>query len=206
MLGEWFRRFGDIPGVSYETPAGIDRGRLPQANARPTIETYDGERYMYWPGEEGSDTISTSSSPAHGRAFGPDLAGLPTAAVLGHLSETLELPGEPADYHFAIQHVLDVLWKRRRTEPGVLTTVERLAWLDLGLAEARPDAVSFDMDGHRKFAAIQAFQVLITLYEREGALREALEVAGLALRYDQQQAKRDELVARVAALDAEEAG
>ena len=204
--GDWFRRLGDIPGVSYETPAGIDRERLPQANARPTIRTYDGERYMSWPGEESSDTISTSSSPAHQRAFGPELAGLSTAAVLRHLSETLEVPGEPADYHFAIQHVLGVLWNRRRTEPDVLATVERLAWLDLDLAEARPDAVSFDMDGHRKFAAIQAFQVLITLYEREGALREALEVAELALRYDQQQAKREELVGRLAAMEAEETG
>jgi hypothetical protein len=44
------------------------------------------------------------------------------------------------------------------------------------------------------------------LYEREGALREALEVAELAVRYEQQQAKRDELVGRVTALDTEEAG
>jgi hypothetical protein len=126
--------------------------------------------------------------------------------VLRHLSETLELPGEPADYHFAIQHVLGVLWDRRRTEPEVLAIVERLAWTDLDLAQARPDAVSIDMDGHRKFVAVSAFKVLITLYEREGALREALEVADLALRYDQQQAKREELGGRLAAMEAEEAG
>jgi hypothetical protein len=206
MVGEWFQRFGDIPGVSYSTPAGIDRRRLPGADARPQVHTYDGERHLSWPGAEGSGIISTSASPAHERAFGTDLAGMSTAAALQHLGETLELPGEPTDYHFAIQSVLEALWKRRRTEPAVLGTVERLAWLDLSLAQARPDAVSTDIQGERKFYAELAFQYLITLYEREGALREALEVAELAVRYEQQQAKRDELVGRVTALDAEEAG
>jgi hypothetical protein len=130
----------------------------------------------------------------------------PAPACDQHLGETLELPGEPTDYHFAIQSVLEALWKRRRTEPTVLTTVEQLAWLDLSLAQARPDAVSTDIQGKRKFYAVLAFQYLITLYEREGALREALEVAELAVRYQQQQAKRDELVGRVTALDTEEAG
>jgi hypothetical protein len=99
-----------------------------------------------------------------------------------------------------------VLWDRRRTEPEVLAIVERLAWMDLELAQARPDAVSIDMDGHRKFVAISAFRALITLYEREGALREALEVADLALRFDQQQAKREELVGRLATMEAEATG
>jgi hypothetical protein len=206
MVGEWFQRFGDIPGVSYATPAGIDRRRLPGADAQPQLHTYDGERQLSWPGAEGSGIISTSSSPAHERAFGTDFAGMSTAAALQHLGEALELPGEPTDYHFAIQSVLQALWKRRRTEPTVLMMVEQLAWLDLSLAQARPDAVSTDIQGERKFYAVLAFQYLITLYEREGALREALEVAELAVRYAQQQAKRDELVARVTAVDAEEAG
>jgi hypothetical protein len=206
MVGEWFQRFGDIPGVSYATPVGIDRRRLPSADARPQVHTYDGERHLSWPGGEGSGIISTSASPAHERAFGTDLAGMSTAAALQHLGETLELPGEPTDYHFAIQNVLEALWKRRRTEPAVLGTVEQLAWLDLSLAQARPDAVSTDIHGERKFYAVLAFQYLITLYERDGALREALEVAELAVRYQQQQAKRDELVGRVTALDTEEAG
>jgi hypothetical protein len=141
MAGEWFQRFGDIPGVSYSTPGSIDRRRLPGADARPQVHTFDGERHLSWPGEEGSGIISTSASPAHQRGS-TDLAAVSTAAVLQHLGETLELPGEPTDYHFAIQTVLEVLWKRRRTEPAVLGTVEQLAWLDLSLAQARPDAVS----------------------------------------------------------------
>jgi hypothetical protein len=205
MVGEWFQRFGDIPGVSYSTPASIDRRRLPGANARPQVHTFDGERHLSWPGGEGSGVVSTSASPAHQRG-GTDLAGISTAAALQHLGETLELPGEPTDYHFAIQSVLQALWKRRRTEPTVLMTVEQLAWLDLSLAQARPDAVSTDIHGERRFFAVLAFQYLITLYERDGALREALEVAELAVRYEQQQAKRDELVGRVTALDLEEAG
>jgi hypothetical protein len=206
MVGKWFQRFGDIPGVSYSTPAGIDRRRLPEASTRPRVHTYDGDQHLSWPGVEGSGIISTSASPAHERAFGTDLAGMSTAAILQHLGETLELPGEPTDYHFAIQGVLEALWKRHRMEPAVLETMERLAWLDLSLAQARPEAVSTDIQGERRFYAVLAFQYLITLYEREGAVREALEVAELAVRYGQQQAKHDELVDRLAALDAEEAG
>jgi hypothetical protein len=206
MVGKWFQRFGDTPGVSYTTPAGIDRRRLPHADAQPQIHTWDDERHLSWPGGEGSGVLSTSASPAHQRAFGTDLAGMSTVAALQHLGETLELPGEPTDYHFAIQNVLEALWKRRRTEPTVLTTIEQLAWLDLNLAEARPDSVSTDVQGEQKYYTIRAFQYLITLYEREGALREALEVAGLAVRYEQQQAKRDELVGRVTALGTEEVG
>ena len=70
MAGEWFQRFGDIPGVSYATPAGIDGRRLAGAGARPQIQTYDGEQHLSWPGAEGSGVFSTSASPAHQRAFG----------------------------------------------------------------------------------------------------------------------------------------
>lgn len=189
---KWFPRFGDIPGVTYTTPPGIDRHRLHGADARPEVVRYaaDGEG-LSWPRQEGS----TSASPAHERAFGSDLSQLSTTAVISHLSETLELPGEATDYHFAIQGVLEALWRRRRTEPAVLTHVEHLAWLDIDLIRARPI-----------YYRILAFQYLITLYEREGAWRDALDVAELSVHFGQQQPKRDELADRVAALDAEERG
>jgi hypothetical protein len=81
MVGEWFQRFGDIPGVSHAAPAGIDRRRLPSADARPQVHTYDGERHLSWPGGEGSGIISTSASPAHERAFGVIAGGCAAAGL-----------------------------------------------------------------------------------------------------------------------------
>ena len=46
---------------------------------------------------------STSASPAHGYAFGSS-EGIAPCEELRRLEETLELPGELSEYHFAIQN------------------------------------------------------------------------------------------------------
>jgi hypothetical protein len=45
--------------------------------------------------------------------------------------------------------------------------------------------------------------LLIGLYEREGFLREALEVAEMAVRYGQEDRLRNQLVERIQAVEAE---
>ncbi len=197
----WFRRLGDIPGLHYQGESTLDRRRLRGYDAVPRIEHYGGEPSLSWQvGPEGS----TSSSPAHERAFGDDMRDRPTPEILRHLAETLEVPGEASDYHFAIQHAADILWSRRRTEPDVLDQVERLCWLDLRLIEAQPDIVRFEHEGGSGFARVTGLKTLITLYEREGYLREALAVAERAERFDQLQEKADELRDRLAVLEAED--
>lgn len=200
---EWYRRFGDIPGVHYESNPKVVRRKLRGHDATPELQVFEfeGERResLSWPTREGS----SSASPVHSRAFGVDLQESPTRELLQHLYEGLELPGEPADYHFLIQGCLDLLWKRRREEPEVLEQIETLCLLDIHLIEARPQAVSHEQDDKTSFFQIKAFSVLIDLYEREGLLKDALEIAETATRFDQGAKDRERILNRLAALEEE---
>jgi hypothetical protein len=164
---EWFGRFGDVPGVAYATPSSVNRSRLKGANSKPTIVRYDGiPPSLTWG--------SGSASPAHERAF-KDMRGLKTSDLLKNLNEALELPGQILDYHFALQSTLEQLWSRRHDEPGMAEEIERIGWLDIKLVLAHSDEFSVRDEG--RYVRILAFGNLRLLYEREGALREALQVA-----------------------------
>lgn len=207
MSVAWFPRFGDIPGISYTTPPWIDRSLLPGANTRPEVQRFrDGEgkpfESLSWTGGEGSESISTSQAPASQHA---DASSSGEAdQLLRRLAEVLELPGEPSDYHFAIQNVVDALWAMSSESPAVLNDIERLVWDDIALAQAVSDAVSTVRDGVRQWYRITGVARLVGMYEREGAWREALEVARIAATsFDQLGDKLEELTERVAALESE---
>lgn len=198
MSATWFERFGAIPHVDYEPLAPVSRSSLAGAEVRPkAVLDYQGKAALQWAGQLGT------KSPAWGYAFEREVGGLDRSGLIRHAAEALELPGEPSDYHFAIQRVCEAFWKMRRDDPEVLADVERLCWLDLALVQAAPEAVSIDGDHTRRFVQIRAFGYLTTLYEREGAWHEALEVATLAEAFDQPGARRAELAERVAAMNAE---
>ena len=149
--------------------------QLPDRIKRPTLNQYAGsEPSLSWGG--------TSASPVHERVF-TDKRATPTRRLLAGLAETLELPGEPADYHFAIQGTADVVRSRRREGPPIFAELERLCWLDLDLIQAVPAAVSFKRDGHRHFYGILAFGWLLGIYMREGLSADALRVAAIAERF-----------------------
>lgn len=200
---EWFPRLAAIPGLNYEGAPGIDAGRLKGHGAVPEVYTY---------GKKDTDPGPTqtltwgngSSSPAQNHSF-DDPRAKTTRQVLRNVGEALELPGEPTDYHFIVQNAATALWDRRRSEPDVLDEVERLCWLDIRLLQTRPDAISDEYTPERRFYSVTSFKTLITLYEREGALREALEVARIAERFDQLAEKAEELSGRIAVLEAEDA-
>ena len=153
-----------------------------------------------------TETGSTSQSPVHERVFGHDLGSLPTRDMLRHLFETLELPGEAGDYHFAIQDVVAELWSRRRDEPEVFGQLEALAWLDVNFVQAHPAAITSEYGDEPGYYQVRAFHDLVFLYEREGAWRDALAVTVIADRFEQPNTRREALLERVAALDAEGAG
>lgn len=199
---EWFRRFGDIAGVSFTKDPSLDPSKLVGYAAVPEQNSYDlgGEHHEYLMWSYG-DSMG-SGSPAHGRAFS-DRANDTSAAVLQNCMEGLELPGEASDYHFLISGAASELWSRRRAEPEVIAEVERLCWLDLQLVEARPDCVTIDQGEGSRFLGIPAFDMLINLFEREGALYEALDVAERADRFGQGSQQRDELRQRIAAMENE---
>ncbi len=199
----WFRRFRDIPNVVYHGSPKVDPQSRPAYGDPPQIEKYefDGEtrQSLDWPTDGGS----TSASPAHRRAFG-DLTGKSTADLLENLYEGLELPGEPSDYHFLIQGCAEELRLRRQQEPNVLEEVEKLCLLDLQLVEACPYAVQDEDNEEPVFYAILAFGTLIGLYEKEGALWEALAVAERAVQFDQEHEARQRLLERISELEKED--
>jgi hypothetical protein len=200
---DWFPRFSDIPGISFGGTPGVDPRRLEGYGVVPEVQVheFDGKRReaLWWPEKGGGG----SASPTHGRAFG-DSRGVTTGALLKNVYEGLELPGEPSDYHFLLQGCASELWKRRREEPDVLDEVEKLCKLDIQLVHARPDAVQDQYSEEPVFYAILSFGILMDLYEREGNLTEALEVAELAARFGQGEKERTDLLERIAAVENED--
>ena len=192
----WYPRIGDITGVTWECAAEIDPRRLRGHGVQPEIGSLaDGHRYLTWPS-------GTSQSPASRHA---SHSLKKSSAIVRRTLEALELPGEPLDYHFAIQHCTEALWKRRRDEPENLAVTERLAWLDIQLMEVRPQwaAIGDDDDG---FSHIRAFSLLMGMYLREGFLREALEVAERARPFGQCGGDAEQLQRWLTAVEGESLG
>lgn len=192
----WVSRLADLPGVGYAGMDRAQRNRLPGHDARPRISGFSGGETLLWG--------SGSGSPAFHHQLREE--GVPTARLLENLTETLDLPGTPQDYHFAVQGVMTQLLARRREDPRVLDHVERLCLLDIAVVEARPDAVTLDLDGDtsKGFVNMHCFPTLITLYEEEGALPEARGIAERAGRFGKCADALDRLAQKEAAVLSED--
>jgi hypothetical protein len=189
---EWFKRFGDIPGIDYAGDSRVDRSRLEKRL-----------KSLSWPLKGGI----TSASPAKRHAYGEGVKNhAATPELLLNMMEALELPGIASDYHFIIQGCARKLWARRREEPQVFEIIERLCWLDIRLIEARPGSVRTESGAKLSFVHINAFPLLIDLYEREGLLGEALDVAVRASAFKQADKHAQRLKERIAALESEDDG
>jgi hypothetical protein len=206
---DWFPRLADIPNVGYAGHPGMNRSRLPGQNAKPRVRvsTVDGRQHesIEWPSRDGG----TSASPVdqHLSETTGDKAQS-SEELLQRLREALELPGEPTDYHFAIQRCIEELWawRRRREQPWLLAEIEQLCWLDIRLIEAMPRSIAFEHHGEQRFYAVAAFDHLIQLYEREGFVEEALDVARRATRFRPEFPKLQDLEQRAATLASETVG
>lgn len=204
-MTEWFRRLADVPGVGYTGDPRVKRSALPGQDTVPTLNvyTFEGKRQesLLWSTGRGQ----TSQSPAsiHAGVLLSVPSDDPPETRLQRLHEVLELPGITSDYHFAIQSCAEALWNRRRREPGLLPTVERLCWLDIRLVEARPETITYEREGTAAYAGVSAFGRLVELYSHEGFLHEALDVAQRGERLHQKTPVA-ELRERLARLDAEE--
>jgi hypothetical protein len=201
---EWFRRFGDIPSLDYNGSPTPDRTKLAGHDAVPEVVTFeiDGKNRQSLSWRQAHGSGSASPAQLHG---GGETKDAPTAKVLLNLMEALELPGVPSDYHFLIQGCAEGLWTRRREEPEVYEIVEKLFSLDIRLIEARPNCVMIEYSEESTFFRVIAFQRLIDLYEREGFLREALDVALRANNFKQGEGYVERLRERIAAVEAEDA-
>ena len=118
MTMRWYQRLADIPGLNYPGSPRVQRTRLPEHNLKPEIHRSDfgGRRqeYLSWQYRDGT---SSSASPAKSWESQPPADATP-GAILQHLYEVLELPGEASDYHFAMQGLL-----RAAVEPAPRTSL-----------------------------------------------------------------------------------
>jgi hypothetical protein len=217
-MEKWYRRLAEVPGIEYRPDPAIDRTQLPGHDAVPKIDRYefDGKRHesMSWPTEGGS----TGASPAQEWKTQPRKGETEAQTTLRQLREALELPGTLSNYHFAIQGSHDALRGFAREEPWVLEEVERLCWLDIRLIGQYPKTITLDpitiddkelakvaaeRRGERTFFSVSAFHQLISMYEREGYLREALEVARIGQQFEQCLGKAEEIEERINRVEAE---
>ncbi|HZO51335.1 MAG TPA: hypothetical protein VFB63_01395 [Bryobacteraceae bacterium] len=197
----WYRRLADVPGVGYAPAVGVNRKKLKGNDLVPEVRAFslDGKKHesLSWAGG-GSQSPAKEHTAASPRETS-------VAAALKHLAEVLELPGEPADYHFALQGCVESLHRQRRDDPAVYAEIERLCWLNIRLLEACPSAVEFENGGETRYFRILAFAYLVGLYSQEGFLKEALEVAERGARFKQEGLGAEELHLRLARVVAEDA-
>lgn len=201
---EWYERLGKVPGVAYKSHPAVERTKLPQHNAKPKVESYDFDgrthRSLSWKTRDGS----TSQSPAAGWRTDDDPRKTASSDLLRGLYEALELPGTIADYHFALLGTYQGLWARRKREPELLPELEQLLLLDVALVEAHPDAIAHEIQGEKLTPHVPAFHLLVSLYEREGFLHEALDIAKRGAAVGQGADDMDRVAERLAALEAED--
>lgn len=195
MLNEttWFRRFADIAGITYTTPAGLDLRHLAKRGLTPEVHDYGSGRSLWWETEHGG----TSQSPAAEHMLEDRQAASPTQ-VRTNVAEALELPGTATDYHFALQNAAGELYGRRRNDPATIDDAHRLYLLDLELIQRHPEAVTTGVDGPRTYVTILGLSRLLRMYLTEGRVAEAAAIAAVAERFDAGDS-RDALAARTRA-------
>jgi hypothetical protein len=202
-MAKWFGRFADVPRLGYLGSPGVDRSTLPAHNTRPKVETYtfDGKRRetLVWPTRGGT----TSASPVQMWETKRRKGESPMEMVLRRLHEALELPGELQHYHFALLQCYEELWKDRRNEPWVVAEIERLCLIDIQLVETYPETIVFEGKDGPMWANVPAFDRLIYLYEQNGYLHDALEIARRAARLHQGEVKVEDLTQKIARLEEE---
>lgn len=201
---KWFRSFSEVPDIGYQGNPGLYRPPLPEYATSPQSGSSEiaGVRrdYLSWPVLFG--TGITSASPVKQWSTQPRSGESPAQTRLRQFFEVLELPGELLDYHFAIQGCCAELWRLRREEPWVFPEIERLCWLDIRLIQTYPDIAQ--VKNEREFLLIMTMQYLIALYEQEGYLCEALQVAEIAAQFNQQLPALERIKSRITTLEAEE--
>lgn len=200
----WFSCFADVPGLGYRSQFVSTCGRLPGHAIRPRVSaSTDGAvptHTLLWP----TDAGETTRSPAQTWTTQPRPGESATQTALRQLVEALELPGTLSDYHFRLLECCNTLWRSRLEEPELLEDLERACLIDLRLIELYPDRIAAILPGQLTLHVVTCGR-LITLYEREGLLREALVIAERGQRLNQHTMTRavERLQARVAQLEAE---
>jgi hypothetical protein len=200
----WFPSFAAIPEIEYIAPKGLDFSHLAGMKITPEISYYnfDGKRRksIMW----NYNKTSSSASPAHGWTATPRPGESESLTLLRQVYETLELPGKLSDYHFALQRTHGELCKFIGKESWVAGEIEKLCKLNIQLLEKYPETISYENEEGIHYARVTAFNRLISLYENEGYLREALEVTKLATKFEYGNEKVEEIKDKIKLLESED--
>jgi hypothetical protein len=201
---EWYEGFRKVPGVAYPGHPDIDRRKLPQHNVKPEIETFDvgGEKHtsVMWQTRDGY----SSQSPAAAWSSVDDPRVAEPEDVLRSMYEALELPGTVSDYHFKLLNACAALWSRRKRRPEVLPELEKILLLDISLVGLHGHSLMFEHEDGRVMPGVPAFDQLISLYEGDGFIHEAIAIAKLATAAGQGSSDEERLAERLVELEAED--
>jgi hypothetical protein len=202
---DWFEGLRNVPGLTYAGHPDVERTKVRGYDAKPKVESFnfDGEKTIsvMWRMRGGG---YSSQSPAAAWSSSGDPRTAEPSKIIRSLYEALELPGTIADYHFQMLATCAALWALRKERPELLVEFEKILLLDISLVGVHGESLAIEHDGERRMPGIPAFSQLISLYEQEGFIHEALAVAKLATAADQGSGDEQRLSERLAELEAED--
>ena len=201
---KWFPRFAEIPGINYETPKNLEFAYLPGRGKTPEISYYDfdGKRRQSIMWKYGD--IRSGASPAREWKTVSREGESEASKLVRQIYEILELPGTLSDYHFALQRTHDDLNGFIGREAWILTEIEKLCLLNARLLDTHPETISYENDQGIHYFRVTALNKLIKLYETEGYLHDALEIAQIAVKFGYGDEVVDELENKIKLLEEED--
>jgi len=177
VRGEWFRAFGEIPGLTWSPLVPVEVARLPGSQAKPVEDAY-GIRWVLPGGGQVSPTNILATPAMAQLSSGRDRAEATTAEEVARTTcEALSLPGERRDYHSILWDGWRTLWTCRRDDLRAFRWIEALCQADIALIELDPGLVFDDSSEERDALRVAPpYRQLSALYQREGAI-----AAGVAI-------------------------
>jgi hypothetical protein len=178
----WLSSFNSIPGVAWEPLVAINVSSLRDRDATASVRRW--ESYST-PGEfhESLEWKSAAGRELHGSPANKhaedDGRMLTPEGQAQRVSEALNLPGAPSDYHFLMLHAYEALWNARSRDVRAFGWIERLCLADISMFEALPglaaraDGGTIGID---TIPAFPAFNRLTAMYQREGFLALAADL------------------------------
>ena len=164
-IPQWFRRIGDVPGLSKLVLSGIDRTTLAGHDVEPSGYYNDEGRKRLrprWPITQDGFPVSPAEMHASKIKILGSPSGMP-ADIVRNAHESLELPGEPSDYLHIMSSHTGALGQEALRDPVLLKSIEDLCWLGIHLTEAIPGAAN-------AFNTPPLIGLLAGIYERQGRL------------------------------------
>lgn len=207
----WYERLADVPHLDYVTPVSVDAAALPERGLRPRLAT------TMWNGTNKTSPewirdprgYGSRRSPAtEWKGYAPQSGESEATAAMRRVHEALALPGTLTDYYFVLLGGIQAAWSHRAGNPWLYQELERLSLLAIALVECHQDALSADNDGRIGHLGVPAYDMLLTIYGREGHLVEMQDIVRRATEHHVGDFSRKEqsLAARVAAIEGLDAG